>query len=993
MTEVEIADLLRGAQAALEENRPQEAIAACQHARQHFPDAITALRLLGEAYLEVGRPEDASGAFEAVLRNDPFNVLARIGLAVIAEERGDDERALVQFRLAWEVDPLLPQLRAELVRLYRKRYGPGGHLRMTRPALAMLHMRNLDLVRAIKEYRTLVQEYPARHELALGLADALWRRGDDGQARILCERLLVTTPRLARVLYMLADIIATQGGDPSAYLATVRELDPNADIARALHAARPSALLAAYMAEPIRVRAFDPAAVPVGDAPREPATTSLGTSGPLTWEALAASWSDELAPGGGEQPRGTTAGDREATLFADLGRERTGEGVPRHDEVTAVQPFTWSPEPHPSHEQQAVTDQGPLEAQAGAMAPQPGEPDAITRLTTDWDHIDAELAAAMPEQQAAPTDSAFPPDAGMADTAPFALDQFQAPAPPLPPGGADAAAAVPTGGSESGDHQPDPAVLPGLEARDSEGTLTPFRLDAVTGNASSTTLSFSELLQQSATAAAAVAGDTPRSAAAEDDSRGDVPVSRIETSAADGGATGADAPMPRAETSDVDGASMGAEDAPVPDVALEQPAGPAAQMSAAGAVVGTRDLGAREERAPEAAPEASAQAPEAAPEASEQAPLETSDAFEQAAQEPRTGQPPSQAGTSVPAAADSADEQTGYEALYGSLPSAYSDATDEIPVLPATDDLPTWLRSDLFAVTAPNEVDATTQAGALSGLHDGPYEEAGPTTPGEADGPDQARPAPDAGPHGLIAATQGSADAAINELAPPTSEPAAIKAALEPGPEGPLVGVVPMSAWRADWQAPALAPEPPTPEDGTAREAAQASTTDALAGTGPALVEHEVSAGQTSGWEVPGALADSGTTDMVAPSGPSGPVHVADTWDSGGQLTQDAGDHQFSDQEEQAPAVGHTDEAPHEDVATQEPAFSSPEEELAAYRQRVKESDTVPLDVVTALRRMIAAGAGGPRAHRVLGEAYLKLGEYDLASAELQQALRARFPR
>src|SRR5881398_1523621 len=128
MGDVDVRDVLRGAQDALEAGRHQ--------------DAITALRLLGESYLEYGQSNDARRNFERVLTLDPYNILARIGLAVIAEDRAEDERAIAQFRLAWELDPTLPQLRGELVRLYRKRFGAGGRLRMTRIALANLHARN-----------------------------------------------------------------------------------------------------------------------------------------------------------------------------------------------------------------------------------------------------------------------------------------------------------------------------------------------------------------------------------------------------------------------------------------------------------------------------------------------------------------------------------------------------------------------------------------------------------------------------------------------------------------------------------------------------------------------------------------------------------------------------------------------------------------------------------------------------------------------------------
>ena len=163
MAQTEVRGVLHTAQAALERGQPQETITACNHVRQVYPDAITALRLQGEAYLEVGRVNEARQSFERVLALDPYNVLAHIGLAVIAEDRGEIDRAIGEFRHAWELDPALPQLRNELTRLQRKRHGASGPVRLTRAALANLHTRNEALLRAIREYRSLLEEIGRAH--------------------------------------------------------------------------------------------------------------------------------------------------------------------------------------------------------------------------------------------------------------------------------------------------------------------------------------------------------------------------------------------------------------------------------------------------------------------------------------------------------------------------------------------------------------------------------------------------------------------------------------------------------------------------------------------------------------------------------------------------------------------------------------------------------------------------------------------------------------
>src|SRR3954447_10137633 len=225
----EVLDL---AQTALEDGRHQEASVACRHVLRDYPDSITAMRLLGESYLEAGRADEAGRAFEKVLAIDPFNVLARVGLGVLAEDRGEDERAIGHFRLAWEAAPTLPQLRSELVRLYRKRYGVGGRLRMTRIALANLHARNEDLPRAIRQFQLLHQEEPARLDVTVGLMEARWRHGDDDEAVALCRAILAERPRVARALLILAAIGAegrgpepAEGEHPEELLTSVRAFD------------------------------------------------------------------------------------------------------------------------------------------------------------------------------------------------------------------------------------------------------------------------------------------------------------------------------------------------------------------------------------------------------------------------------------------------------------------------------------------------------------------------------------------------------------------------------------------------------------------------------------------------------------------------------------------------------------------------------------------------------------------------------------------------
>ena len=67
-----------------------------------------------------------------------------------------------------------------------------------------------------------------------------------------------------------------------------------------------------------------------------------------------------------------------------------------------------------------------------------------------------------------------------------------------------------------------------------------------------------------------------------------------------------------------------------------------------------------------------------------------------------------------------------------------------------------------------------------------------------------------------------------------------------------------------------------------------------------------------------------------------------------------------------------------------------PEQALTEYRRLIRESDELLPEVVERLKEMIADGDAPARAHRVLGDAYMKLGQFDLAMAEFQRALSAR---
>ena len=81
------------AQANAEAERHLDAIAEYQEAIKLAPTQPGLHEELGSEFRNTGKPQEAEGAFERELEIDPFNVLARYKLGVLAIERGDGAKA------------------------------------------------------------------------------------------------------------------------------------------------------------------------------------------------------------------------------------------------------------------------------------------------------------------------------------------------------------------------------------------------------------------------------------------------------------------------------------------------------------------------------------------------------------------------------------------------------------------------------------------------------------------------------------------------------------------------------------------------------------------------------------------------------------------------------------------------------------------------------------------------------------------------------------
>jgi tetratricopeptide (TPR) repeat protein len=229
MAEVLLTQAVNQAEEAIESGNYGGAIETCQRILGQFPEFAGAHRIMGDAYAEQGELEPARQAYQRTLERDPQSIPAHLGLGMLAEDAGDREIALAYFQVAWEIDPRRRDLREHVSRVSQQLYGADGRLYLTRAALASLHFHAGRWDRAVSESAQVLQEYSTRVDVQARLGEALWRRGDDQQARQVCTTVLRSLPQAVVPLLILADIHRREGDRAGAedFLEQARDIDPD----------------------------------------------------------------------------------------------------------------------------------------------------------------------------------------------------------------------------------------------------------------------------------------------------------------------------------------------------------------------------------------------------------------------------------------------------------------------------------------------------------------------------------------------------------------------------------------------------------------------------------------------------------------------------------------------------------------------------------------------------------------------------------------------
>ena len=227
----------------IESNDPERAIGLAQHILNRYPNNLEAYRILGEAYLASRQLDKAQEAFEHVLRADPENIQAHVGLGITYERQGNLERAVPEFEQAWEIKPDVPELRSQLLRVYTDAWGSEhATLRLSRAGLARLYAKGHMLPKAITEFRQVIADQPNRLDARVGLAEALWRDGQENEAIALCREIIARQPDALKANLILGYLLLAQGKpEGQQYWEAATAIDPQLTVARAMFEAMPAA--------------------------------------------------------------------------------------------------------------------------------------------------------------------------------------------------------------------------------------------------------------------------------------------------------------------------------------------------------------------------------------------------------------------------------------------------------------------------------------------------------------------------------------------------------------------------------------------------------------------------------------------------------------------------------------------------------------------------------------------------------------------------------
>jgi tetratricopeptide (TPR) repeat protein len=235
MAQITLRDYLQETEDAIANTRIDDALAHCQQILASFPESLEAQRLLGEIYLAQGHLEEAQQTFDWVLTNDPENIIVYCDRALISERSSDYDTALDCYQQAYELSRGNSDIRNQFNKLNAK-VGQQGFM-FSRAGLARLYMRGDLLPQAIQEWETVLAGNPDRLDARTGLLEAYWREHLYDRVEYMATQILQDVPGCLKALLLLAYVSSIRSMQQAQeYLKKAEALDPDLIMAQDLFA-------------------------------------------------------------------------------------------------------------------------------------------------------------------------------------------------------------------------------------------------------------------------------------------------------------------------------------------------------------------------------------------------------------------------------------------------------------------------------------------------------------------------------------------------------------------------------------------------------------------------------------------------------------------------------------------------------------------------------------------------------------------------------------
>ncbi len=218
----------------IDQGQTLEAVAHCQHILKTFPKCLDSYRLLGKAYLELQRFNEAADVFNRLLLAVPEDFIANLGMSIIYDDQKNLDAAIWHMERAFETQSSNPAIQGELRRLYSRRDGmEPPKIRLTRGALAQMYARGDQFQQAVSEIKSVLAEEPQRMDLLVLLARVYFRAGQKVESTEICTSLLKKYPYCLDANRILIEILpGTSRSDATqVYRHRVNALDPYAAFA------------------------------------------------------------------------------------------------------------------------------------------------------------------------------------------------------------------------------------------------------------------------------------------------------------------------------------------------------------------------------------------------------------------------------------------------------------------------------------------------------------------------------------------------------------------------------------------------------------------------------------------------------------------------------------------------------------------------------------------------------------------------------------------